>query len=415
MNLLNNIGEALKAIQANLLRTILTVFIIAIGITSLVGILTAIDSIQTSVTENFSDLGVNSFTIRNKRGEGQGDRKSGRVARNFPPITYTDIKAFDQRFAFQDATVSVSARVSGNTEVKRLSFKTNPNVQLYGSDQNYILSEGFEVVQGRNFSEFDIKKGANVAIIGSEIRSTLFLDGESPINKEISLYGNKFKVIGTLKEMGAVGGGGNADRRVIIPVQKARQIGGDQNPDYRINVLVKSTARMQAAMGEATNILRNVRQDPIGEELSFEITEKKSLSERLGEISGYLRMGGFVIGFITLVGASIALMNIMMVSVTERTREIGIRKALGATPLRIRQQFLIEAIVICQIGGLLGIVMGILIGNVVTQIIDAGVFIIPWLWMVVALIICGMVGIFSGYYPAFKASKLDPIESLRYE
>jgi putative ABC transport system permease protein len=172
---------------------------------------------------------------------------------------------------------------------------------------------------------------------------------------------------------------------------------------------------MDMAMGEAQGVMRIVRRDPIGEE-SFEVKKSESLAETLDEITGYLRIGGLGIGFITLVGASIGLMNIMMVSVTERTREIGIRKALGATPKTIRQQFIIEAIVVCQLGGIMGVILGIGVGNLITSAIgDDITFIIPWVWIIVAFAIGVVVGLGSGYYPAWKASKLDPIDSLRFE
>ena len=214
--------------------------------------------------------------------------------------------------------------------------------------------------------------------------------------------------------MGA-GPGDNVNRKILLPVVKGRQLATGNTLEYAITVSVSGTANMEMAMGEATSLMRAIRQDPIGGELSFEVKQKKSLSEELGEITGYLRIGGFAIGLITLLGASIALMNIMMVSVTERTREIGVRKALGATPQKIRQQFLIEAIVICQIGGVIGVIFGMGMGNVVAQFMNVGRFIVPWVWIMAALLICIAVGLFSGYYPAYRASKLDPIESLRFE
>lgn len=412
MNIFNNLEESLKSIRDNLLRTVLTAMIIAIGITALVGILTAIDGIQASVNDSFAGLGVNTFSIDEKRGGGR--TQQGRTEKNYPPIRYSDVREFKKRYDYP-AKISVSTRITGNAELKRGSEKTNPNIRLYGTDDSYIITEGYELEQGRNFSNIDLSKGLNVAIIGYDTRDALFNENENPINQEISLYGNVFRVIGVMEEMGSVGGGGNADRKVLIPFAKGRQIGSGVNLDYRIDVLVSNTGNLETAMGEATSLMSAIRQDPIGAELSFEIQEKKSLSERLGEITGYLRIGGFAIGLITLLGASVALMNIMMVSVTERTREIGIRKALGATPRLIRQQFLMEAIVICQIGGIAGVLLGMGIGNVVANFMNVGQFIVPWVWIISALLICVAVGLFSGYYPAFRASRLDPIESLRYE
>jgi putative ABC transport system permease protein len=172
---------------------------------------------------------------------------------------------------------------------------------------------------------------------------------------------------------------------------------------------------MDYVIGEATSLMRKIRRDPIGEEESFEISANKTLEEELEELTSYLRIGGFSIGFITLVGASIGLMNIMLVSVTERTREIGIRKAIGATPRKIRLQFLIEAILICIMGGAGGVIIGLSIGNVIANIIKAGNFVAPWEWVFMGFVVCLVVGLVSGYYPAYKASRLDPIDALRYE
>ena len=411
MNLLNNVEESLKAIRDNLLRTTLTALIIAMGITALVGILTAIDGIQASVDDSFASLGVNSFTIREKRGGNQRSQQ-GRSEKNYPPIRYSDVRSFKKRYDYP-AQISVKTNVTGNAEIKHRSKKTNPNIQVVGSDENYLITEGINLSRGRNFSTLDLEKGTQVAIIGDELVNTLFEGSEDPINQNISLFGSRFKVIGVLENKGAMAGN-NANRRVIIPLDKGRQL-SNQALTYTITANVGNMGTIDMAMGEATSLMQAVRQDPIGNELSFEIEEKKSLSEQLGEITGYLRIGGFAIGLITLLGASIALMNIMMVSVTERTREIGVRKALGATPQRIRQQFLMEAIVICQLGGILGVLLGMGIGNVVAQFMNAGQFIVPWVWIFSALAICIGVGLFSGYYPAYKASKLDPIESLRFE
>jgi putative ABC transport system permease protein len=222
-------------------------------------------------------------------------------------------------------------------------------------------------------------------------------------------------VVGQLEKSGSDMGGGGADRMIIIPLVTGNQMPRSKALTYDIKTSIKKKENLFYAMAEATGIMRKVRQDALGQEDSFEINRSDSLLKSMEEITGYLKIGGFLVGFITLLGASIGLMNIMMVSVTERTREIGVRKALGATARQIRQQFLVEAIVICFLGGIAGVLFGVLMGNGVASLVGNGTFIVPWLWVIVGLTVCVAVGLVSGYYPAFKASKLDPIESLRYE
>ncbi|MEN8249613.1 MAG: ABC transporter permease [Bacteroidota bacterium] len=410
MNLGLNIKEGLSAIQANLLRSILTAMIVAIGITSLVGILTAIDGIRASVSSSFSSLGANSFNVEVKRSHG---RRQGRVEKRYPPITYKQATLFAEKYTLP-ATVSVSTFITSIAEVKRLSKKTNPNVSVVAGNEHYLYQEGLEIETGRNFSSLEDRYGSNVAIIGPEIKKALFEDNENPLEGEISVWNTRYKVVAVLSKKGAMDGG-SPDNRVIIPLQSGRALAAGRNLRFTIDVLVDNAVNMDMAMGEATGVMRMVRHDRMGEE-SFEVKRSETVAEALEEITGYLRIGGLGIGFITLLGASIGLMNIMMVSVTERTREIGIRKALGATPKVIRQQFIIEAIVVCQLGGLLGIALGIGVGNLVTNIIDENVqFIVPWLWIILAFMLGVIVGLGSGYYPAWKASKLDPIESLHFE
>ena len=207
----------------------------------------------------------------------------------------------------------------------------------------------------------------------------------------------------------------NFDNMVLVPIIVANQLASGQGLNYRLSVGIQDPEQMDYAMGEATGLMRKIRHDEIGKENSFDIEKSESLAQEMESITAGLRFAGFGVGFITLLGASIALMNIMLVSVTERTREVGVRKALGATPLRIRQQFVLEAIVVCVLGGVAGVILGILIGNLISSAMGIEAFIVPWLWMMVGMIICILVGLFSGWYPASKASKLDPIESLRFE
>ncbi|MDW3210258.1 MAG: ABC transporter permease [Reichenbachiella sp.] len=409
MNLIENIREAVKSILANKLRTVLTAAIIAIGITSLVGILTAIDGIQNSINDSFSNLGSNTFVIEDIREE--RGKKSGKAQKSYPALTFDEVSQFVSNYKVGEVT-ALYTTVTRNAEIKYGSEVTNPNFAVTGGDVNYLYVEGYDLDEGRSISAFEHQNGSNVVLIGHEVLTTLFKENENAINKSISFLGAKFKVVGVLEKQGSEGG--RADRAVIVPLNVARRLAKNRTLNYRIGVSVKDPIKMEHLMGEATGLMKAIRRDTPGSEDSFAIQEKKSLAERLGEITGYLQIGGFTIGFITLLGASIGLMNIMLVSVTERTREIGVRKAMGATPKRIRQQFLIEAIVITQIGGFGGVVMGFVVGNIISHFL-ADTFVVPWLWMLFGFVVGVIVGLLSGYLPAHKASKLDPIVSLRFE
>lgn len=411
MNIRENIKEGVNSIKANKLRTILTAAIIAIGIMSLVGILTAIEGIQASINDSFANLGANTFDVESMRSN-RGSRE-GKDAKVFPPLKYEDLVRFKDRF--DGGTVSVNAWVTGIAEAKRGSKKTNPNTRVQGGDYAYLVVDGYDIKEGRAFSRSEVDNGAMVVIIGREIQDALFERGENPVNKNIKFMGSKFKVVGVLEPQGGASGNGSVDRMCLVPMVTARKLAAGRQLNYEATVAVKDPNNMDAAVGLATGLMRAIRKDPVKQENSFEIRVNQSLAEQLGEITGYLRIGGFTIGFITLLGASIGLMNIMLVSVTERTREIGVRKALGATPLKIRQQFLIEAIVITQMGGLGGIFLGIGIGNLTSIAISDSGFVIPWVWILFGVTVGMIVGLVSGYLPAYKASKLDPIDSLRFE
>lgn len=410
--MLTNFLEGISAIRSNFLRAFLTAIIITIGITALVGILTAIDGIKASVNSGLVDLGAGIFDIQQK-GSKERSRRFGLVNKNYPEITYREAIRFKRLFELE-ARVSVYSRVSFNTQVKNGQLKTNPNISLFGVDDNTLMVKGFALEKGRNFSPLEIEKGSGVAIIGFEIASLLF-PFEDPLNKFVMAYGNKFRVIGVLKETGSFFGGQGADRVISVPLAKAEVMAAGKNVTYDLTVLVDDPTRLGETMGLARGVMRRVRKDQPLKDDSFEINKSETLSTSLDEVTGSLRVGGFGIGIITLLGAAIGLMNIMLVSVTERTHEIGLRKAVGATPFHILQQFLVEAVLICLIGGTLGIILGIFLGNVVGDYIGASAFIIPWTWIFVGYSFCLGVGVASGLYPAVKASKLDPIDALRFE
>jgi putative ABC transport system permease protein len=403
-----NLRIAISSIRSNLLRTVLTVFIIAFGIMALVGILTAIDSIKGSINNQFRSMGANTFNIVNRDNR---VRVGGRVER-YKNIEYRDAKNFKEDFKFP-AQVSISTFASEIATVKYKSKKTNPNIPVVGSDENYIINSGYEIQKGRNFSITEIKANAHVVVIGSNLIKDLFDDGEEPLEKIISIGNGKYKIIGILKEKGS-SFGSQGDKICILPITSVRQYFSRPNMNFRISVLPYDSKLLKSGINEATGLFRVIRKLRSFEDNNFSIESSDNLANLLIENISYVTFAATLIGIITLFGAAIGLMNIMLVSVTERTKEIGIRKAIGAKSSIIRRQFLYESILIGQLGGFFGIILGILIGNIVS-LVTGGIFIIPWAWILGGVVICLFVGLVSGLIPAIKASKLDPIISLRYE
>lgn len=409
---MENIRLAFQAIRSNFLRASLTLMIIAFGIMALVGILTAIDSAIFSLSDNLSSLGANTFDIEPK-GENIRGRRGGRQSKRGEAITYRQAMEFKDRYDFP-AQVSVSFRCTGNATIKYGSEKTNPNIPIYAIDENYFIAKGYELAGGRNFTKREAMQGGFRAIVGIEIVNELFNGKvDKAIGKGISAGNMKLDIIGVLESRGSSMGQSD-DRRVLIPLQTGKRYYSSPDQNFALLVAVNDPGMVDYATGAATGLLRNVRRLRASQPDDFEITKSDSLINIIKENTLYFRLAAVGIGLITLLGAAIGLMNIMLVSVTERTREIGITKALGATRRNILIQFLSEAVVISLLGGLTGIVLGVLIGNVVTLLMG-GNFLFPWLWVTIAVVTCIVVGLISGLYPALKASRLDPIEALRYE
>lgn len=406
-----NIRISIESIKSHLVRTILTVLIIAFGIMALVGILTSIDAIEYFLTQNFTMMGANTFTMKNRSMQIHIGNEVHRE-RYYEPISFEEAVSFKENFDFP-ALVSVHTYAGHVATLKYKSEKTNPNVAVVGTDENYLSTSGNELSEGRNFTPNEVYYGDHVTIIGSELKAKLFIKNENPVGKIISIGPGKYRVIGVLASKGS-SFGFSGDKNCFVPLTNVRQYFSASDRSYTISVMAQQPELMDAAIGEATGMFRIIRQTPIGEDNDFEITKSDKLVSMFIENLKYIRYSAIFIGAITLLGAAIGLMNIMLVSVTERTREIGIRKATGATKRTIKNQFLAEAIVIAQIGGILGVIFGVGIGNILALIIGSK-FIIPWIWILVGVALCFVVSIVSGYLPATKAARLDPIESLRYE
>lgn len=404
-----DIKEAFKSIQSHVLRAALTMLIVAIGIMSLVGILTALDSIKGSISENFMRMGSNTFSIVNAKAVTISSNGHRRV--NYTSISYNEAQEFKKRFEFP-GIISLRAYATGAATLKNGTNKTNPNVSVMGVDENYLITAGYELDQGRNFSPHEMRSGGNTVIIGSEIKTTLFKK-ESPIGKIITIGAARYKVIGVLKAKGSSMGFGG-DRNTYISLSNLRQKYYYPEMSFTINFMADNQQLLNQAVDEAIGIFRIIRKLKIGEENNFSISRSDNIAEQLIENLSFLSIIASIIAFITLLGASIGLMNIMLVSVSERTKEIGLRKALGANNKAIRNQFLVESVVITELGGLIGIILGITLGNLVS-VFTEGPFVIPWLWISLAITVSLFVGLISGLFPAIKASKLDPIESLRFE
>jgi putative ABC transport system permease protein len=409
MTIYQNIKEAFSSISGNLTRTVITCLIISFGIMALVGILTAIDGVESSLVKNFSFMGANSFNIQNRSSGFSLNRNAKRV--NYEAISYKQAVEFKERFS-ADARVSINSNNAFGARVKHQSKKTNPNSQVIGGDEAYLDVAGYDLAEGRNITETDVDRNLAIALIGQEIKEALF-GKQDCLNKDISIGGVKLRIVGVL---GAKGGAFDfgGDRIVVTPVTTARAKFPRSQLSYNIGVAVNDINALDYIAGYSESLFRQVRRQKIKDETNFTVIKSDSISQSLLENLNVVLLGAIFIAAITLLGAAIALMNIMLVSVTERTKEIGTRKAIGAKSGTVLNQFVIEAITICQIGGLGGVVLGIVIGNLTSNYIG-GSFIVPWNWIVLALVVCTLVGLSAGIWPAYKASKINPIEALRHE
>ncbi|MHC5201333.1 ABC transporter permease [Myroides sp. LJL119] len=406
-----NINIALASIRSQITRTTITVFIIAIGIWALVGILSVVSALKNTIIEDFASMGANTFTISRYS-------LSDNMAKNQPKykpnaiITYAQGLEFKEKYDFYPSSVSLSFRAASNIEVKSENDKTDPDVSVLGIDENYLANSGLKVEFGRNLSQTDITNSRYVCVVGADFAKSLF-KATNPIGQTISIRGHKFEIQGMLKPQGSTFGN-SEDQRVFIPLPIARNIFNAANINYTIKVSILQEGLLEQATDVATILFRNIRNLTPIQKANFGIERSDDMIRSMLTQVTTLNIAAWMIGLITILGSSIALMNIMLVSVTERTREIGIRKALGAKRRIIAWQFFTETIIIGQLGGLLGTLLGIVTAYSLALIMGF-VFTIPWGAILAAFITTFLVAIISGLYPALKASKLDPVEALRYE
>lgn len=424
MTIFDSLSLAWRTVRSNKLRTGITVAIIAFGIMALIGIITAIEAMNQSLKESFSSMGANAFNIRFKDsrvrfGGNNSDVKKttrGRKEKKSnldKPIQREEAEYFKQNFNFPSAKVSIYRRGPGGQEVNYKDKKTNPQIVVWGGDEHYLQVTGYVIEMGRNLNDLDQQSGRNVCLIGSNVAKTLFGDRpDKSIDKIVRIGGLPYRVIGLLKSKGSSA----MLRQDDVVVTTYNNVRNFQNASrsYLVGVMVSNVNELDPASGVATSVFRSVRRLKPLDEDNFVIEKSDKFAEMFISFLSSITGSAGAIGLITLIGAAIGLMNIMLVAVNERTKEVGLIKAIGGKSKNVRQQFLFESMIISLLGAIFGIILGVLVGNVFGLILKTG-FVVPWAWVIVGVVICSIVGLIAGIYPAMKAARLNPIVALRYE
>lgn len=411
MNIIEAFISALNSIRANKLRASLTLLGIIIGVFSIIGVMTLLDALQKGIDSGLSQLGTSTFQIQKWPSLMVGGPGRMRKYEKRKPIT------IDEGYRLRDMAVLPKyvglEDWSGGKTIKYSKEQTNPNFQLGGVTTVFLPANNYALAEGRFFTEEEIQTTNNIVVIGNDAAEKLF-PFSSPLGKEIEIDGNRFTVIGALAPKGE-SLGQSMDNLALVPILTMDKIyGARKDRSINITVTAPSKAQFDETMEEVIGLMRQIRKVPPGEENDFEIWSNESLIKETNSFTVYFKYGAGVISFISLIAAGIGIMNIMLVTVTERTKEIGIRMAIGAKRSNILTQFLFEAIILCELGGVVGIAIGIAAGNLLGTMLSTPVS-IPYDWVVIGLVVCSFIGILFGTYPAFKAAKLNPIDALRYE
>ncbi len=398
---------AFSSLTANKLRSSLTVLGIAVGVFSVIGVMTFINGMRGSIESGLNVLGANSFQIS-----------------KFPAISFSDWNRFRNR---RDVTYAIANRfkdLMGDSAKVNLQIgrggqivifrdrRTNPNVRLMGTDENYVTALNFEIAAGRNLGADDVEYGRPVCLLGSDVVQKLFPDEEA-LGKVVRMNGQNYTVVGLLAPKGSAFGG-NPDALVMTPISRFLAVYGRSMRSINLNVQALNQAELTATQDKAVGMMRLVRGLHPEDLNDFEIFSNESLIEAFNKIADVVAAGALIISAIALLASGVGVMNIMLVSVTERTKEIGIRKSIGAKKRSIMLQFLSEAVALSLIGGLAGVAVGVGGGNAAAYFMNTAIT-FPWMWAGIGLGVCGGIGVIFGLYPAWKAASLDPIEALRYE
>ena len=416
---------AFRTIRSNKLRTGLTVSIIAFGIMALVGIITAIKAMNQKFTESFSTMGANAFTVRFKERDirfgggnnrevklskkGKKKEKKSSLGKN---ITKDEAEAFIKRYDFPGIK-GISIFGNRNNIASHENRKTSPNIIMFGGDENYLLLNGFSLQYGRNLNRMDVQTGRNVCVLGYDVAKKLFKEGvERAVNSVVRVNNIPYRVLGVLESRGSTFGFSRDN--IIISTYENIDRNFPSGFSFVMAVMTDDLLKVSEAIGEAEGTFRAVRKLNTTEENNFVMDRSDSVAEKAMNSLRFLTVSATVIGLITLIGAAIGLMNIMLVSVSERTREVGLVKAIGGKSKMVSRQFLLEAIIISILGAVFGIILGVMVGNLFAIVLKTG-FVVPWNWVLYGIVICTVVGLLAGLYPALKAGRLNPIEALRYE
>ncbi len=409
MQLAESFKMALDSLRANKLRSALTLLGIAIGLFSIIIVMTSIGAIQKSVEDAFNSIGTNNFIIQKMPAVRMGGPGSWRKYRNRKDITIAQGERLKE-ITTLPAAVGIKLQKSSRV-VKYGSQSTNPDVMLIGVNLDEFIINDYEIEEGRGISKQDEIYARPVCVIGQDIVDKLFKSVD-PIGEKIRVDNLNLEVIGTIKKIGSVLGQ-DQDNFIAIPLSTYKRAYGDKS-SAQITVMAESEDLLEKTKNEVIGALRIIRKVPPGKDNDFEIVTNDQLIEQFNDLTKYFKLGAGIIAFIALLAAGIGIMNIMLVSVTERTKEIGIRKAIGARKITIKTQFVVEAVILSLIGGLIGILLGVIGGNIVAVYLKVSA-ILPLDWILIGLLVTSIVGVIFGVYPAAKASNLDPIEALRYE